>query len=132
MGSVVAQLIFNEQINKLGVLMSVTEILLKYVRKLNLTFLHLCSSAVLKRISQSQLRIQLSNPLLMKGNVSNLLLKYGIIYQSVGFLSVFHSAASCIVSFHQISRYFRDFAFSGSNPVNIKLLVNKKLLKDDS
>ena len=68
----------------------------------------------------------------MKGNVSDLLLKYGIIYQSVGFLSVFHSAASCIVSFHQISRYFRDFEFSGSNPVNIKLLVNKKLLKDDS
>ena len=52
----------------------------------------------------------------LNGNISDLLLKYGIIYQSVGFLSV-----SCIVSFHQISQYFRDFSFSGSNPVNTTL-----------
>ena len=46
-----------------------------------------------------------STSLILNGNVSEVHLKYGIIYKSIGFLSIRHAATSCRVSFHQISVY---------------------------
>ena len=46
-----------------------------------------------------------SASLTLNGNISDVLLKYGIIYESIGFLSIGHAATSwtCTVSCHQIS-----------------------------
>ena len=44
-----------------------------------------------------------STTLTLNGNISDTLLKYGINYKFIGFLSIRHAATSCKVSFHQIS-----------------------------
>ena len=56
-----------------------------------------------------------SASLTWNGNIKDVLLKYDIIYQSIGFLSICHAVASGKVSFQQISEYeqnFRDSEFS--------------------
>ena len=43
--------------------------------------------------------------LTLNGNITDVPLKYGIIYKSIGFLSTCHAATSCTVSFRQITEY---------------------------
>ena len=74
-----------------------------------------------------------STSLTLNGNISDVILKYDIIYQYVGFLSICHATVSCIVSFHQISEYeenFRHLEFSVNGVTQEESfntrLVNKK------
>ena len=46
-----------------------------------------------------------STSLTLNGNISDVHLKYGIMYKSFGFLSICHAVTSCTVFFHQISEY---------------------------
>ena len=71
--------------------------------------------------------------------MSDVLLKYSIIYQSIRLPSIRHAAASCTVRVHKISEYkenFRDLEFSVTGVTTEEFfnmrLVNKKLLEDDS
>ena len=46
-----------------------------------------------------------STSMTLNGNISDVHLKYDIIYKSIGFLSIPHAVTSCTVSFNQISEY---------------------------
>ena len=74
-----------------------------------------------------------STSLTLNGNINDVLWKYDIIYQYVGFLSICHATASCIASFRQISEGEENFRYLGfsvdgviqEESFNVRL-VNKK------